>query len=437
MRTHSIDSVDFNVLLHLYGHRNEQPCAAGDVATAVRARPQLVYASLNRLSKQELVQHEATGEPRGYSLTEKGMSHLLKVSANEQWKTGGLISGKAAVYRLEPRPLKRGRVRVFSAKVHSTTDNRGPLHGKATVIIKTLDPDTHRGPFLHLFAQEVAGQLQLTNDVVEAELPSLHRLREIDSAAATLDSGSKSLLIRTPEGFISAAQHFIVQEYLNAQSLEDYLTERYVGPGQRRFSGIDSTGEWFELASQLAEHLKAVHDAGDFHRAISPSTIFVVTDSSGKPRFVCVDLGEAAFGALPPLPLERDSEDATDDDSESDRDASAAHNLDAIDYVAPEQRGRIFPSRAADLFSVGAVLYFALTGQAPAFAGIANHETLKSLIQQDLLRRSRSLFVRNTGIADIVSRCLPAHAARDPRTKCLRTDARYSSVFATSPRRDR
>ena len=111
---------------------------------------------------------------------------------------------------------------------------------------------------------------------------------------------------------------------------------------------------------QLVEGVQALHSAGKLHRDIKPSNVLVTAES----RVVVLDFGVA--GELSP----------TDDHASAHREI-----VGTAVYMAPEQALSAAPHQASDWYSVGVVLYAALTGS-PPFVG-APREIIRRKLETD------------------------------------------------------
>jgi len=126
-----------------------------------------------------------------------------------------------------------------------------------------------------------------------------------------------------------------------------YLVMRYV-PGDNLRTVVHreqalSAAQAAGIAAQLGDALDAIHRAGYVHRDVKPQNVML--DDSGHAYVSDFGLAKAAL--------------ATTGLTKS------GHWVGTLDYVAPEQiRGEPVDARA-DVYSLGGVLYFMLTGHVP------------------------------------------------------------------------
>jgi eukaryotic-like serine/threonine-protein kinase len=140
-------------------------------------------------------------------------------------------------------------------------------------------------------------------------------------------------VVRLYELIEESDQWFFTMELVRGSHLLDYLRMQ---PASGREAGLRST------FSQLATAVEVLHGAGIIHRDIKPSNVMV--DPGG--RVVLLDFGIAK---------EIGPADA--------RVTSAL--LGTPDYLAPERLHRVPAREPSDWYSVGVMLYQALTGKLP------------------------------------------------------------------------
>src|SRR5215218_8556393 len=126
-----------------------------------------------------------------------------------------------------------------------------------------------------------------------------------------------------------------------------YLVMRYVAGEDVRTrvlrDGALAPAEAAEIAARVADALDAIHAAGYVHRDVKPRNVLLDTDG----RVYLSDFGLAKQVLATTGPTTSD------------------HWVGTLDYVAPEQiRGEPIDARV-DVYALGGVLYYMLTGRVP------------------------------------------------------------------------
>ena len=150
--------------------------------------------------------------------------------------------------------------------------------------------------------------------------------------------------------------------------------------------GDISIGEAIEIASQVAAGLAKAHDKEIVHRDIKPSNIIVLPSGQIK----ITDFGIARI-----------------EDPDATRRTQLGQILGTPSYMSPEQvRGEPLDARS-NLFSVGAVLYEAISGKR-AFPGATPADRIAAILHEDPQP------LTDANIPDEINALLSRALARDP-----------------------
>jgi eukaryotic-like serine/threonine-protein kinase len=154
-----------------------------------------------------------------------------------------------------------------------------------------------------------------------------------------------------------------------------------------------------ELAAGLAEGMNAIHGAGVVHRDLKPSNVLLAQDG---PRVI--DFGISVAAETSPL-------------------TRTGLMIGSPGYMSPEQiEGReVGPS--SDIFSLGAVLAFAATGEAPFGSGSA------PTLAYRVVYREASLDRVPAEVRGLIQRCL----AKDPAQRPTARDPEFAASARAVP----
>lgn len=144
-------------------------------------------------------------------------------------------------------------------------------------------------------------------------------------------------------GVIETGQTYLVMEYLVGHTLDHEVDE----------AGL-ATEYALELFVQLCDAVEAIHEHGLLHRDLKPSNVFLV---KGRPtrRTSGVRVKVLDFG------LVRQADDRAATSLTKER-----ATLGTAGYLAPEQiHSTAPPDQRADIYALGGLLAFMLTGQNP------------------------------------------------------------------------
>lgn len=165
----------------------------------------------------------------------------------------------------------------------------------------------------------------------------VQRIRREAQAVAMLDHPN---IVRAFDLDREGQLHFLVMEYIDGASLQYLVDSRGHLPLDRAVNYI----------AQSALGLQHAHDNGLVHRDVKPSNLML--DWAGTVKLL--DLGLARFAR-------------TADNVTQTSDSKTV--LGTADYLAPEQARSSNVDGRADVYALGAVAYFVLTGKPPFDGG--------------------------------------------------------------------
>ena len=227
---------------------------------------------------------------------------------------------------------------------------------------------------------------------------ALHRLKREFRALADLAHPN---LVQLHELLSDGRQSFITMELLDGINFLDFVSEPDPVHSAHRYN----LGRLQSGLGQLAEGLSFLHAAGKLHRDIKPSNVLV----TGQNRVVLLDFGLA-------IDVSRESVDSLE-------------YFGTPAYMAPEQATGDTLTEAADWYSVGAVLFQALTGRLP-FVG-----TPLEILEQKRSRETPAPHEYAEGIPDWLDELCRQLLARNPAQRATGSDvlARTRHAQAVGP----
>lgn len=168
------------------------------------------------------------------------------------------------------------------------------------------------------------------------------RQRFINEAKIAASLGHKNIVAVLDLGENADGIPYIVMEYLEGESLGDYIEDQ----------GTLRVDRAINVAIQVLEGLHAVHSEGIVHRDLKPENVFLARQSGGEEIVKLLDFGISR--------LDQGNE------SEASRLTEAGKVYGTPYYVSPEQaEGKLDVDSRADIYSVGVLLYEMVTGYLP------------------------------------------------------------------------
>ncbi|SDF26708.1 Serine/threonine protein kinase [Mucilaginibacter pineti] len=180
--------------------------------------------------------------------------------------------------------------------------------------------------------------------------------------------------------FSSGDYHYLVFNYAEGDSLGNVISDALVG---KKWIDLDRPLQQKLLGYfiQAVELVKSIHEAGIVHRDVTDSNLIVLDD--GKLCIIDFELSYSFIKCEPNPPF----------------------LLGTFGYVAPEQIQHAVPDPAEDIYSLGALLCFVMTGcKTSEFIG-NNHQQLKVKLFR---------LTGEKGLCELVMKCLSYSRSERP-----------------------
>ena len=167
---------------------------------------------------------------------------------------------------------------------------------------------------------------------------------------------------------------YIVTEYIEGGTLSKYLKKKKFNFSERQASNI---------MSQIASGVQYLHQYGIVHRDLKPGNI-MITQQNDFGVIKIMDFGLSKIVS----PSEK-----------------MVEGYGTLSYVAPEVLLRTPYNKEVDIWSMGVILYYMLSGSLP-FRGTKQQEVAEKIVYEDLEFDEDEWETKSQKVQDLISRCL-------------------------------
>lgn len=259
-------------------------------------------------------------------------------------------------------------------------------------VYELLQPAIHKRMALKLLHEEYVGRKEIVQ-------------RFFDEARAVNLIGHPSIVDITDFSHLPDGRPFIMMEYLQGESLEDYLKEK----------GALEESEALEILRQICSALAAAHSKRIVHRDLKPENIFLLRRPHQAMQVKVLDFGIAKL------------RDKGDDEVNA---TQAGVVLGTPTYMSPEQaQGNTADAdHRMDIYSLGAMLFQMLSG-APPFTG----KTFAALLYKHITEPPPKLSDSRPDLAPGWTYVVDKALSKEPADRYQDVQAMLDDAMATLP----
>lgn len=196
-------------------------------------------------------------------------------------------------------------------------------------------------------------------EIVALKVLHSHLLNDMESkkrfeaeAAACRDLKHRNLIRMLEFGFSKHQQPYMIMEYLEGKPLTDIIEKK----------GRLEVRRFINIFTQICDGLNHAHQKGVVHRDVKPSNVMIIRSEAG------VDIAKILDFGIAKRHVEENHENLT----------PTGNVLGSPAYIAPEQCAGADADPRSDIYSLGCVMYEALTGQPP----FVHDSAIKVLLMQ-------------------------------------------------------
>ena len=233
------------------------------------------------------------------------------------------------------------------------------------------------------------------------------------------DPGFRERFIREARSLASLDSSHVVHVYAHGEATPEeggrlYLVTQLIPDGDLggllQAYGAPPPAMAVDLIAQVADGLADAHAAGLIHRDIKPANVLLRKRADGNQAYLS-DFGIARHVAADPS-------------------GTTTGTMGTPTYMAPELHLGDQPSVASDVYSLGCLLWAALTGRAP-YAGTSDYQVVTAHLEAPVpqLEPASELAVEANRI--LRSAMAKSPADRYPSAAAMRDDLRRASGLST------